>query len=85
VTIFLNVRAPELAVGALGDEVKFRDNPPLRVMLAELMERGVTVIVCPHCMEAMDITLEQFAKGISTATGESLFGALKPNTAVFSY
>lgn len=85
VTIFLNVRAPELATRTLGDEAKFGDNPPLREMLEALIERGATVIVCPSCMAAMAIEPDQFANGITTASRESLFGALKPNTAVFSY
>lgn len=85
VVLFFNVRAPELVDGGLSREFQFRDNPPLREMLSDLIGRGAQVIVCPHCLEAMGVEESNLADGASVATAESLFGNLGQETVVFTY
>lgn len=85
VTLFLNVRAPVLARKDLPETVVFKDNPPVRKMLADLMQRGARVLACPACMKVMGVGDDDLAPGIQKATRELLFGQLGPDAAVFSY
>ena len=83
--LFLNVRAPELARKDFSPTLAFRDNPPIKTMLADLVERGAKVLVCPHCMKVQGLTEADLIPSAAVATRESLFGSLGPNTHVFSY
>ena len=85
VVIFLNVRAPVLASKKGPADLAFRDNPPIVKMLKDLMGRGATVLVCPHCMKAMGVTEADLIEGMQVASRETLFAQLGPNSVVFSY
>lgn len=85
VTVFLNVRAPELALKSAPKEWAFGGNPPVGAMLATLGGRGATVLVCPSCLEATGHKPEELVEGTKLASRESLFGALEPGATVFSY
>jgi predicted peroxiredoxin len=83
--IFCNVRAPELTGNGLADSAVFNDNPPIREMMRDLMDRGATVLACPHCMKAMGIEASELRDGIQVASRETLFGSMREGTVVFSY
>ena len=85
VVLFLNVRAPELARQDFSEELAFRDNPPIRDMLANLISRGAKALVCPHCMEAMDVMKGDLIQNAGVASRQTLFAHLGPDTVVFSY
>ena len=85
VIIFLNVRAPVFASKKVEGELSFHGNPDVPTMLKDLMKRGAKVLVCPHCMDAMDVTEADLIAGAKPATRESLLGPLGPNAVVFSY
>lgn len=85
VVLFLNVRAPEFADRELAADLRFRDNPPLKQMVADLVARGAQILVCPACAAVMDVSETELIPGAKFATRESLFGTLGPNTAVFTY
>ena len=85
VLVFLNVRAPVFATKNCPDSMAFRRNPPIREMLASLMERGAKVHVCPHCMMAMGVAESDLMPGAEVTTREKLFSYLGPNSHVFSY
>ena len=85
VVLFFNVRAPELAEFGLSEEFRLRDNPPLRLMLEDLMKRGVQVMVCPHCMHEMGVLDTELVPGAEVAMRETLFAHLGPDAVVFTY
>ena len=85
VVLFMNVRAPELARKDFSPTLAFHDNPPLQTMLKQLMERGATMLVCPHCMKVQGVTPADLLPGAEVASRETLFGNLGPNAHVFSY
>lgn len=85
VSLFFNVRGPELARADLSEKVAFHGNPPIRKMIASLQERGATVIACPHCMEVLGVTADDLLPGARVATRELLFGKLPPGAVVFTY
>lgn len=85
VTLFLNVRAPDLARADLPESLAFGGNPPVRKMLADLLGRGATVLVCPACAEAMGVKASDLLAGVEMATREALFAKLDANTVVFTY
>jgi uncharacterized protein len=85
VTLFLSVRAPELASSGLPDTVFFRDNPPLKQMLADLIAKGGRVYVCPHCMAVHGLAEEDLVEGAAVASRETVFGPLDAGAGVFSF
>ena len=85
VTLFLNVRAVEFASKGCSDKLAFGGNPPLTEMLAALIGKGATVIVCPHCWEAMGYGEGDLIEGATLADREKVFGPLDAGAAVFTY
>ena len=49
VVIFFNVKAPPLARKSLDDSVRFEGMPPVREMVADLLNQGAKMVVCPMC------------------------------------
>lgn len=83
--LLLIVRAPEFARKDLSSALSFGGNPPLCEMLAELIKRGATVLVCPSCAAATGVAKADLVGGAGFATRESLFGELGADAIVFSY
>lgn len=83
--IFLNVRAPVFATKDCSEGWSFGGNPPVKTMLADLIQRGARVHVCPHCAKAAGIEAGDLIDGAMLTNGEKLFGELGPNTHVFNY
>jgi len=85
VTLFFNVRAVEFASTSCSDKLAFGGNPPLTEMLAALIDKGATMIVCPHCWEAMGYGEGDLVEGVTLADREKVFGPLDAGAAVFTY
>ncbi len=86
VTVFLNVRAVHLAdrdaaQGTFGPS----GNTPA-ALLAALMEKGQTVLVCGMCMRAGGMKADDLIEGAAIATPDLTFGAMTaPDAVVVSY
>jgi predicted peroxiredoxin len=85
VVVFLNVKAPPLASKKLGQDVGYEEKPKFREILAMLVEKGATVLVCQECAAKTGVTAADLLPGVKMASRESLFGPLNENTVVFSY
>ena len=85
VTLFLNVDGVELARKDLPDTVQFFQFPPVREMLAQLVDEGATVLVCPVCLNAAGIPADQLIQGVALATPNDLFPHFDTGAAVISY
>jgi len=84
VVLFFNVRSVNVPTNDFPDDVAFKDKP-IKSLLAELIEKGAEVQVCPHCMMAMEVKEEDLITGAKVTTEEMLFSKLGANTVVFSY
>lgn len=84
VVLFFNVRGVLIPTIQLPDTLAFGDRP-IKEMLADLIERGVEVHVCPHCMSALEVDATDLIAGARVTNREMLFSNLMGNTAVFTY
>ena len=84
VALFFNVRGVDVASNRLPTELAFSDRP-IRVLLADVIERGAEAHVCPHCMEAMDLTSEDLVEGAFVTDRTRLFGRMGQNTVALTY
>ncbi len=84
VILFFNVHGVKLADRNLSPTLASHDRP-VRQLLADLIDRGATVLVCPACMTAADMTPADLVPGATTASREALFGPLDDRAIVFSY
>ena len=82
--LFFNVRGVTIPTLAFPDSVSFGDQP-ITVLLQNLVDRGVEVHVCPHCMDALGVTGSDLMPGAQVTDRESLFGHMGGNTVVFTY
>ncbi len=84
VLLFFNVRGVHIPTAQLSDTLAFGDRP-IKELLADLMERGAVVHVCPHCMAALEVSETDLIEGAQVTTRDLLFAYLTGNTAVFTY
>ena len=84
VVLFFNVRGVKAVMESLPDDLAFKDKP-IKLMLAKLIDRGAQAHVCPHCMNALDVTAEDLVRGIVVTDREKLFSKIGSNTVVFTY
>lgn len=84
VIVFMNVAAPPLASDRIPGSVTF-GSESIRDVLAEIIEGGGKVIVCPSCMELTGVKDSELLPGVELADRDKLFGSLNPNSVVFSY
>ena len=63
----------------------YKDNSPIKEQLADLIERGVDVHVCPICMKAHGVEASDLLEGAKVTTRPDLFANIGPGTAVFTY
>ncbi|MBN2476377.1 MAG: DsrE family protein [Pirellulales bacterium] len=86
VVVFFNVASPPLACKNLDASVKFREMPPVRAMVAHLLNRGAKIVVCPLCAKITGVTAEELAPGIAMIKDRrQIFGHLHGEAVVFSY
>jgi predicted peroxiredoxin len=82
--LFFNVRGIPAVTKDFPADLAFHD-VPIKELLANAMERGAEVHVCPHCMKAKGIDASALIPGAGVTDRESLFAHLGPNTVVFTY
>ena len=86
VVIFFNVKAPPLARKELSDTVKFKEMPPVRAMIADLLKQGAKMVVCPMCAEITGVEADQLASGIDMIEDrKQIFDHMHFNSVVFTY
>ena len=86
VVIFFNVKAPPLARKELSDTVKFKEMPPVRAMIADLLKQGAKMVVCPMCAEITGVEADQLAPGIDMIEDrKQIFDHMHFNSVVFTY
>ncbi len=86
VVIFFNVKSPSLARKNLADNVRFKDKPSIKEMIAKLGQGGAKMVVCPMCAEVMGVKAGELAPGIEMIKErEQIFDYLHENSVVFTY
>jgi predicted peroxiredoxin len=84
VVLFFNVRGVVVPSEDLPDDVAFHAKS-IKGLLHELLRQGASVQVCPHCMDAMNISEHDLVRGAEVTSREKLFGALDEKAVVFTY
>jgi predicted peroxiredoxin len=84
VVLFFNVRAADIPTKSFPETIAFKDQP-IKKMLADLIERGAEVHVCPHCMQALAVNPDALIAGAQVTDREALFSNITSNTVVFTY
>lgn len=84
VVVFFNVRAVSVPTEDFPEDLAFHADP-IRSLLSDLMARGAEVHVCPHCMQALDVSEDALIDGARVTSREALFAKLGPETNVFTY
>lgn len=86
VVVFFNVRSSPLARKDLLETVKFKDMPPIKQMIAKLLQDGAKMVVCPMCADVMGVKAEELVPGIEMIKDrKQIFDHLHVNTVVFTY
>lgn len=84
VHLFFNVRGVAVVAEAKVPGAAFNDKP-IDQLLADAVDRGAKVWVCPHCAKAMGVERDGLIEGARFATAERLFNVIDEDAAVFSY
>ncbi|MCA9247488.1 MAG: DsrE family protein [Planctomycetales bacterium] len=85
VVLFFNVRGVKNPSHALADDFAFEQDEPIKQQLADLIERGVDVHVCPICMKALGVAESDLMEGAQVTTRAGLFSNIRSDTAVLTY
>ena len=85
VAMFFNVKGVKLPTNAFSDEFAFQENDPIKTQLANLIERGAEVHVCPICMKAHGVEESDIVAGAQVTTRPKLFANIGADTSVFTY
>lgn len=84
VILFFNVKSVVIPTKDFISDVAFHDKP-VKSLLADLIEKGVQIHVCPHCMKALDVKPEDLIDQAVMTDREKLFSKITTNTVVFTY
>jgi predicted peroxiredoxin len=85
VLVFLNVHAPIFASRTLGDDVKTADFAPVKELLAGIIAKGGTVMVCGHCAEVCSVPKDGLVEGVKISSHGDILDLLKPGMVSFTY
>ena len=85
VVMFFNVKGVHIPTAGLSEELAFGENEPIKKQLAQLIEKGVEVHVCPICMKALDVEEGDLMEGAQVTTRPGLFAHIGSDTVVFTY
>ena len=85
VLVFLNVHAPVFATSSLGEDVKIADFPPVKEMIATVINSGGRIMVCGHCSSVCGVSKEDLIPSVSVSEHGDVLDALKPGMVGFSY
>jgi predicted peroxiredoxin len=83
--MFFNINAPELATKNLPQALQYRNSPPIKDQVAELLNMGVTILVCPTCSADQGVTGADLMRGALVSNPGRLAEQLKPGTVSLSY
>jgi len=83
VTVFLNVAGPKLFMPG-GDTLQFHDEN-IHALLRSMMDDGASVLVCPHCLHANGLDVENVPEGMVVAEDALLTEQIQKAPTVFSY
>lgn len=72
VFVFLDINAPEVVLTS-SKSIEFNKFEPSKILVTKLLERGVTIAVCPMCLEAMNKSQYDLMKGIKIISSDDLF------------
>lgn len=72
VIVFMDIKAPEVVLTNT-KSLEYNKFEPSKILITKLLEKGVTVAVCPMCLEALNKSQFDLMKGIKIATQEDLF------------
>jgi predicted peroxiredoxin len=85
VVMFFNVKGVTIPSHALANDFAYQEDKPIKTQLADLIQRGVDVHVCPICMKALGVGESDLIEGAKVTTRSGLFANINANTAVFTY
>lgn len=85
VVMFFNVKGVTIPSNTLADDFAFQQDKPIKRQLADLIQRGVDVHVCPICMKALGVEDSDLMEGAKVTTRPGLFANISANTTVFTY
>lgn len=85
VLMFFNVKGATVPSTKLPEGAAFQQGEPIRKQLADLIQRGAKVHVCPVCMKALDVGETDLVEGAQVTTRGQLFAAITRGTCVFTY
>ncbi len=68
--VFMDVHATDLALEAT--DISFADFPSSQALIASLLEQGVGVYVCGHCLMVNGNTMEEVQPGIQELTMDAM-------------
>lgn len=75
VFVFMDVKATDLALKTT--DIKFADFPPSQELIATLIDKGVEVYVCPHCLMVNGDKMTDVQQGIKELTMEAMINFSK--------
>jgi intracellular sulfur oxidation DsrE/DsrF family protein len=78
------VRGVNVPTAALPADLAFKEKP-IKQLLTNLIERGAEVHVCLHCLNALEVNVDDLMSGTIVTDREKLFSKVGPNTVVFTY
>ena len=84
VVLFFNVKAVDVPLKSLPADLAYHDKP-IAALLEKLIDRGATVLVCPHCMKAQGIDADDLVDGAEVADRLKLFRQIDAGAVVFTY
>lgn len=82
--LFFNVKGAGTPTADFPDSLAFGDRP-IKELLAEALDRGAEVHVCPHCMSALGVEAADLIPGARVTDSDALFAHLGEGTVVFTY
>jgi predicted peroxiredoxin len=85
VVMFFNVKGVTIPTAEFPDDFAFGEDKPIKTQLAELIERGADIHVCPICMKALGVEEGDLMEGAKVTTRPSLFENIHGGTTVFTY
>lgn len=85
VTLFLNINAPILATKRLSASWKWGMSAPIKTQMAELIGKGVKVLVCPMCSADQGVAAGDLVAGAQVSNPELVGSQLQPGTVTMTY
>lgn len=85
VIVFLNVHTPVIAAADFDESVLYADFPPIKTMLANVIEKGAHVYACRHCTEVCGVDPDALVEGVTAASHHDLLERLPAGAVSFSF